>query len=87
MFAAKRRVLLELCKARGLKVHGGQAGLYLWIEVPAGTDGLAYAQRCREAGIVVAPGSFFGSGQERFIRLALVPTVDECKQAAAIWPK
>jgi aspartate/methionine/tyrosine aminotransferase len=61
--------------------------LYLWIEVPAGTDGVAYAQRCREVGIVVAPGAFFGKGQERYIRLALVPTVDECRKAAAIWPK
>ena len=87
VFAAKRAVLLELCKARGLTVHGSQAGLYLWIEVPAGTDGVAYAQRCREVGIVVAPGAFFGKGQERYIRLALVPTVDECRKAAAIWPK
>ena len=87
VFAQKRAVLLELCKQRGLRVHGSQAGLYLWIEVPDGTDGLAYAQRCREVGIVVAPGSFFGKGQERYIRLALVPTVEECRQAAALWPK
>jgi succinyldiaminopimelate transaminase len=87
-FAAKRRVLLDLCKARGLKVHGSTAGLYLWIEVPAGTDALTYANNLREVGIVVAPGPFFGgAGQERYIRLALVPTVEECKQAAAIWPK
>jgi LL-diaminopimelate aminotransferase len=90
-FALKRTVLLELAKRRGLRVHGSQAGLYLWLEVPAGTDGLAYAQRCREAGIVVAPGVFFGGAakenQERFIRLALVPSVDECKRAAALWPE
>lgn len=90
VFAKKRAVLLELCQQRGLRVHGSTAGLYLWIEVPEGTDGLAYAQRCREVGIVVAPGNFFAGatgGQERFIRLALVPTVEECKAAAAIWPK
>jgi succinyldiaminopimelate transaminase len=87
VFAAKRAVLLELCRQRGLRVHGSQAGLYLWVEVPEGTDGVDYAQRCREVGIVVAPGAFFGRGQERYIRLALVPTVDECKRAAAIWPK
>ncbi|MFY9342474.1 MAG: aminotransferase class I/II-fold pyridoxal phosphate-dependent enzyme [Planctomycetota bacterium] len=87
VFADKRRVLLELCRQRGLKVHGSQCGLYLWLEVPPDTDGLGYAQRCREVGIVVAPGSFFGRGQERFVRLALVPTVDECRKAAAIWPK
>jgi succinyldiaminopimelate transaminase len=87
VFASKRKVLLELCRARGLKVHGSTAGLYLWVEVPAGVSDTDYAGRCREAGIVVAPGSFFGRGQERFVRLALVPTVEECKAAAAIWPK
>ncbi|MBP8302029.1 MAG: succinyldiaminopimelate transaminase, partial [Planctomycetes bacterium] len=60
---------------------------YVWIEVPEGVSDLDYAGRCREVGIVVAPGSFFGAGQERFVRLALVPTVEECKAAAAIWPQ
>ena len=86
-FADKRKVMLELCKARGLTVHGSAAGLYLWVEVPAGTTDVAYAERCREAGILVAPGSFFGGGQERFVRLALVPSVDECRAAAAAWPR
>jgi LL-diaminopimelate aminotransferase len=86
VFADKRRVLLDLCRARGLQVHGSTAGLYLWIEVPDGVGDVEYALRCREVGIVVAPGSFFGRGQDRFVRLALVPTVEECRAAAAIWP-
>ncbi|MFN9705487.1 MAG: aminotransferase class I/II-fold pyridoxal phosphate-dependent enzyme [Planctomycetota bacterium] len=86
-FAQKRRVLIEMCRERGLTVHGSEAGLYLWVEVPAGSDGMGYAQRLREHGIVVAPGSFFGKGQERYIRLALVPSIDECRQVARIWPK
>lgn len=90
-FGDKRAVLLDLCRQRGLAVHGSKAGLYLWVEVPRDTNDTAYAARCRDAGIVVAPGSFFasaqGSAQERFIRLALVPTVEECRAAAAIWPR
>jgi len=86
-FGQKRAVLMELCRERGLQVHGSQAGLYLWVEVPEGTDGDQYAQRLREHGIVVAPGSFFGAGQGRFVRLALVPTVEECRAAAAVWPR
>ncbi|MEO6597155.1 MAG: aminotransferase class I/II-fold pyridoxal phosphate-dependent enzyme [Planctomycetota bacterium] len=87
VFAAKRKVLLELCQKRGLQVHGSTAGLYLWVEAPAGVSDVDYAGRCRELGILVAPGSFFGQKQERFVRLALVPTLDECKAAAALWPK
>ncbi|MBM4063698.1 MAG: aminotransferase class I/II-fold pyridoxal phosphate-dependent enzyme, partial [Planctomycetes bacterium] len=84
VFAQKREVLLGSCRARGLQVHGSRAGLYLWIEVPAGVADVDYAARCREVGILVAPGSFFGKGQERYVRLALVPTVEECRDAAAL---
>ncbi|MBL8756640.1 MAG: aminotransferase class I/II-fold pyridoxal phosphate-dependent enzyme [Planctomycetes bacterium] len=87
VFAAKRRVLLDMCRERGLVVHGSQSGLYLWLEVPSGTDGAAYAQRCREVGILVAPGAFFGKGQDRYVRLALVPTLEQCRDAARVWPK
>jgi LL-diaminopimelate aminotransferase len=87
VFGEKRRVLLDLFTRLGLRVHGSQAGLYLWVEVPPDTDGEHYAARCREAGILIAPGSFFGKDQQRFVRLALVPTVDECKAAAAAWPR
>lgn len=87
VFGAKRQVLLELCQQRGLRVHGSTAGLYVWIEVPGGTNDVDYAALCRENGIVVAPGSFFGKGQERFVRAALVPTLAECQAAAKVWPK
>lgn len=87
VFGEKRAILLAAFRERGLAVHGSQAGLYLWLEVPASTTDLDYAARLREGGIVVAPGSFFGKGQERFVRLALVPTVDECRAAATAWPR
>ncbi len=87
VFAAKRRVLLDAFARLGLRVHGSQAGLYLWVEVPAGTDDAGYAARCRAAGILVAPGGFFGAGEQRFVRVALVPTLDECKAAAQVWPR
>lgn len=87
VFAEKRRVLLAMAKQKGLTVHGSEAGLYLWLEIPsAAVSDEQYAQRCREQGILVAPGSFFGKGQERFVRLALVPTLDECRAAAEAWP-
>jgi succinyldiaminopimelate transaminase len=85
--AAKRRVLRELLAARGLRVHDSQAGPFLWAEAPAGTDGDAYAARCREAGILVAPGSLFGKGQQRFVRIALSPLLADCQAAANVWPR
>ena len=40
-----------------------------------------------DSGIVISPGSFFGEGQDRFFRVALVPSLEECKQAVQIWPR
>ena len=56
--------------------------------MPQGVESdVAYAELCREQGILVAPGSFFGEGQERFVRLALVPTLAQCEVAAERWPQ
>jgi len=37
-----------------------------------------------ERGVVVSPGRAFGSGGEGYIRLALVPTLEECEQAVDV---
>jgi acetylornithine aminotransferase len=55
--------------------------------VPATEHDASYAARLLEAGIVVSPGSFFGAGQERFVRLALVPSAEECEEAVARWSR
>jgi aspartate/methionine/tyrosine aminotransferase len=34
--------------------------------------------------VLVAPGAFFGSVGEGYVRVALVPTLDECRRAAAL---
>ena len=58
--------------------------MYLWVEVPDGETSEEFATRLLEHGIVVAPGSYFGAAGEGYVRLALVPTEDECGRAAAI---
>ncbi len=79
VFTAKRRVLRSAFADLGMEVVASTAGLYLWVRVG---DDLAVTDRLLEAGIVVAPGRFFGPGGEGFLRLALVPTVAECRDAA-----
>ena len=44
-------------------------------------DDEAFATRCCEQGIVVAPGSYFGAGGAGYVRIALVPTLEECERA------
>ncbi|MFN0060049.1 MAG: succinyldiaminopimelate transaminase [Planctomycetota bacterium] len=86
-FAAKRELLLALFAELGLNVYPGTSTLFLWVEVPAGESDASYAARLLELGIVVSPGSFYGPGQERYIRVALVPPLDACRAAARLWPR
>lgn len=79
LFTSKRRVLERAFDELGLEVVASRAGLYLWVRVG---DDLAVTDRLLAAGIVVSPGRFFGEGGEGFIRLALVPTLEECHAAA-----
>lgn len=79
IFAAKRSVLREAFETAGLGVVGSQAGLYLWLRVG---DDVGATARLLDDHVVVSPGRAFGPGGEGYIRLALVPTLDECAEAA-----
>lgn len=83
-YRIKRAILAEVITARGLAIHGSEAGMYLWVRLPDGTRSAECAERLLEHGIVVAPGSFLGPAGEGYIRFALVPTIDDCRRAAAI---
>ncbi len=80
-FAAKRAVLRKAFEKLGMQVVASEAGLYMWVETD---DDLATTDRLLDAGVVVSPGRFFGSGGEGYLRLALVPTVEECEQAVEV---
>jgi len=84
IFRQKRDRFAAFFREHGLEVHGSEATLYLWVKVPPGLDSAGYALRLLEAGIVVAPGTAFGAG-EGYLRVALVPTLDECQAAIDRW--
>ncbi len=81
IFSAKRNVLRDGFEAAGLDVVGSEAGLYLWVKVD---DDVAATKRLLAEGVVVSPGMAFGPGGEGHIRLALVPTVEECGEAVEV---
>jgi LL-diaminopimelate aminotransferase len=84
IFAEKRALFKDFFKRTNLDFLPTDASLYLWITVPNGDDE-GYALRLLEEGIVVAPGRSFGSGGEGYIRIALVPGLEECKKAIERW--
>jgi succinyldiaminopimelate transaminase len=81
IFSAKRAVLRKAFEAMGFQVVGSQAGIYLWVEVG---DDTATSARLLEAGVVVSPGKVFGPGGEGYLRLALVPSLEECEAAVEV---
>jgi acetylornithine aminotransferase len=84
-YAAKRRVFLDLFERHAIEVSGSAATFYLWVKVPGGRPSFDWASELIDrCGIVVAPGSFFGPEGEGFVRVALVPTLEECERAASM---
>jgi acetylornithine aminotransferase len=84
VYGRKREVLLGALDALGWRVAGGDATMYLWVETPASESSEELAERLLGHGIVVAPGSYLGPSGEGYVRIALVPTVEDCERAAAI---
>lgn len=77
-YAAKRELLLPALEARGLRHAGGDATFFLWLAgAPPGEH-----ERLLEAGLVLTPGEYFGPAGAGYLRLALVPTPQECARAA-----
>jgi succinyldiaminopimelate transaminase len=84
-YRAKRDALLPALRAAGLQPAGGDASFFIWLRVPGGEDAESFALRLLdERGIAVAPGSFFGPGGEGHVRVALVPTLADCRRAAEV---
>ncbi|MGZ4149911.1 MAG: pyridoxal phosphate-dependent aminotransferase [Actinomycetota bacterium] len=82
-YARKREVFLELFARHGIEVAGSEATFYLWVKVPGGLTAYDWAlQLLERTGVIVAPGTFFGAAGEGYVRIAMVPTLDECRRAA-----
>jgi LL-diaminopimelate aminotransferase len=84
VFGEKRDLFTEFFEQAGLEYLPTDASFYLWVAVPDGDDE-AYALRMMEEGIVVAPGRAFGAGGEGYIRIALVPGLEDCRLAIRRW--
>ena len=52
--------------------------------MPEGESSGGFAARLLDRGVVVAPGSYFGEAGEGYFRVALVPTLEECRRAVEI---
>jgi succinyldiaminopimelate transaminase len=81
-YAARRARLRPALTAAGWRVDLSQAGLYLWATHP-GYDARGSVEALAEAGILVAPGEFYGPAGARYVRVALTATDERIEAAAA----
>jgi succinyldiaminopimelate transaminase len=81
VYAARRDRLRPALERAGFQISHSEAGLYLWASRP-GQDCWGSVRLLAEAGILVAPGEFYGPAGAQHIRVALTAT-DERIDAAA----
>ena len=81
VYAARRDQLRPALEKAGWTITHSEAGLYLWASRP-GHDCWASVDLLAGAGILVAPGEFYGPAGAEHIRVALTAT-DERVAAAA----
>jgi succinyldiaminopimelate transaminase len=85
VYRAKRDVVLPAFEGLGMRHAGGDASFFLWLTLPEGEPASEpFAQRLLDHGVLVAPGAYFGTAGEGYVRVALVPTLAECRRAAGL---
>lgn len=95
-YRRRRDLLMPALRAAGFRIDDSEAGLYLWATNPELVDGSSDASNtsadevgaCRlvnwfsERGILVAPGTFYGSGGNDHVRIALTATDEDIAAAS-----
>jgi len=80
-YAARRQALLPALEAAGWKTEHSEAGLYLWVSHPA-RDCWESVRVLADAGILVAPGRFYGPTGGRHVRVSLTATDERINTAS-----
>ncbi|HPQ81906.1 MAG TPA: aminotransferase class I/II-fold pyridoxal phosphate-dependent enzyme [bacterium] len=91
LYMKKRDLICDAFVSAGLSECRPEATLYVWQRVPDGYSSLSFAERLLDPSIAAAvtPGSWIsepspeGNPGEGFVRLALVPTVEQCERVAS----
>jgi aspartate/methionine/tyrosine aminotransferase len=81
-YAERRAKLMAAMSSAGWQISESAGGLYLWASRP-GHDGWACVQMLAEAGILVAPGEFYGPAGAQHVRVALTATDERIDAAVA----
>lgn len=82
-YAARREKLVPTLTASGYEVFPSRATFYIWCRIPGNEDAAAFCQRAlAEIGVVVTPGTGFGSGGEGWFRISLTASEADLEEGA-----
>ncbi len=81
-FTARRDVLVNGLHEIGWSVSKPDGGMFLWAKIPYGTDDRAFVfDVIDRSGVVMIPGSAFGTDGIGYVRIALVQPVSVLERA------
>ena len=72
LYRSRRDRLRHALERAGFRIDESAGGLYLWAT--SGGDAWAAVDRLADLGILVVPGTFYGAGTSRHVRVALTAT-------------
>lgn len=81
LYGERRTVLSQALTGTGWRIEHSQGGLYLWVTHPA-HDCWSAVDALSRAGILVAPGEFYGTAGGRHVRFSLTAATEKIEQAA-----
>ncbi|MCB0346712.1 MAG: pyridoxal phosphate-dependent aminotransferase [Bdellovibrionales bacterium] len=82
-YLKKRDIILAALKKQGFHVFGAEAGFYLWVSHPSLDTSDAISDWFIAAGMLITPGTAFGSDGEGFARIVYCLTDNACYDVAA----
>ena len=91
IYQRRRDRIIKVLREIGLGVNPPRASLYIWARIPDGYTSAEYATRLLDgAGVVVTPGTGYGTYGEGYIRLSLTAAdsdIDEGLGRLRSWSK
>jgi LL-diaminopimelate aminotransferase len=83
IYQERRDLMVAALRGLGLACDPPKATFYIWAEVPKGYTSASFSERVlKEAGVVITPGSGFGSSGEGYVRLSITLATERLKEAA-----
>ncbi len=82
IYQTRRDMILDALPGLGLSADRSSATLYVWARLPNGYPSADYATRLLEtSGVSLAPGVFFGTYGEGYVRMSLGTPTDRLAEA------